>query len=249
MGNPVVHFEIHTSDNKAAGAFYAELFGWHAEAFPMGDGDPYVMIDTHAGGGINGGISHDDAGRVTFYIAVPSPASTLEAIGKSGGTTLVPETEIPNVVTFALFSDPADNVIGLVKDLPTGQEAPGVSEGTNPSVSWFEIQSGKPDELAAWYAKHFGWKVTKSPLSGEFVYYEVETGAGHGINGGIGSTPDGSSHVTVYAEVDDLAKYLERAEGLGGKGVMGPMDVGDELSVAAFQDPQGRVFGLYSSKH
>jgi predicted enzyme related to lactoylglutathione lyase len=32
-----------------------------------------------------------------------------------GGKTIVPPTEIPNVVTFALFSDPDGNMVGLVK--------------------------------------------------------------------------------------------------------------------------------------
>ena len=32
-----------------------------------------------------------------------------------GGKTVVPETEIPNMVTFALFADPEGNVVGLVK--------------------------------------------------------------------------------------------------------------------------------------
>ena len=52
---------------------------------------------------------------------------------------------------------------------------------------------------------------------------------------------------TVYARVDDLQKYLERAESLGGKTTMEPMSVGEGTEIAAFTDPQGCWFGLYKS--
>jgi hypothetical protein len=32
-----------------------------------------------------------------------------------GGKTVVPVTEIPNVVTFALFQDPEGNMVGIIK--------------------------------------------------------------------------------------------------------------------------------------
>ncbi len=67
-------------------------------------------------GGINGGIGRsEDADRVTFYVQVDDLEKTLEGIEGRGGKTLVPPTEIPNMVTFALFQDPAGNTVGLVK--------------------------------------------------------------------------------------------------------------------------------------
>ena len=53
--------------------------------------------------------------------------------------------------------------------------------------------------------------------------------------------------VTVYAQVDDLDKYLERGETLGAKTVMKPMAM-DTISYAQFADPQGSVFGLFSDR-
>jgi len=67
---------------------------------------------------------------------------------------------------------------------------------------------------------------------------------GGGIGGGIGSRPDGGPHVNVYAHGDDLQKYLERAEALGGKTVMPRMDM-EHISFAMLSDPQGSTFGLY----
>ncbi len=55
--------------------------------------------------------------------------------------------------------------------------------------------------------------------------------------------------MTIYAPVDDLQKYLERAESLGGKMTLQPMGVDEHTSIAGFQDPQGNEFGLYAYTH
>jgi uncharacterized protein len=47
-------------------------------------------------------------------------------------------------------------------------------------------------------------------------YYHLDPGTGRGIGGGVGGSQDGQPHVTPYAQVDDFATYLERAEALGG---------------------------------
>jgi predicted enzyme related to lactoylglutathione lyase len=42
----------------------------------------------------------------------------LRKAERLGGKTVMPPTEIPNMVTFAMFADPDGNVIGLVKAEP-----------------------------------------------------------------------------------------------------------------------------------
>ena len=113
MPNPVVHFEITGKDGKALQEFYGKLFDWHVDADnPMG----YGIVDTHAGG-INGGISASEDGmsQVTIYIEVDDPDVFLKKVESMGGKTVVPTTVIPDMVTFALFSDPEGHVVGLVK--------------------------------------------------------------------------------------------------------------------------------------
>jgi hypothetical protein len=39
----------------------------------------------------------------------------LDKAEQSGGRTVVPVTEIPNMVTFAQFADPEGNVVGIVE--------------------------------------------------------------------------------------------------------------------------------------
>lgn len=243
MPNPVVHFEIIGKDRSALDKFYGELFGWHLQSFPE---PPYTIIDTHAGEGINGGIGSDPSGesRVTFYVAVPDPKKTLDEAEKLGGKTVMDVTELP-MVTLAMFTDPQGTLVGLVKDDPS-QEGPGVSPGTNPSVSWFEILGSDAKKLADFYEKLFGWTVDFGDGSGPMEYGQIEPQDGKGIGGGIGSMPDAPYKTTVYASVDDLQKYLDTAESLGAKPLMQPQNMGT-VSVALFADPAGNVFGLYKT--
>ena len=124
MGAPVVHWEINAKDGKRAQEFYASLFAWKVDANnPMN----YGMINTGAKSGINGGIGQQDQSNpgpaVTFYVGVDDIPACLSKVEGMGGRTVVPMTEVPGVVTFALFSDPEGNVVGLVKNMPAPRAA------------------------------------------------------------------------------------------------------------------------------
>ena len=113
MPNPVIHFEIQVKDAGAAQEFYSKLFDWKIDADnPMN----YGVVDTQAGG-INGGVTTDPAApQVIMYVAVEDLQASLDRAKSLGGKTVVPPTEIPGVVTFAMMADPEGNVIGLVLD-------------------------------------------------------------------------------------------------------------------------------------
>jgi predicted enzyme related to lactoylglutathione lyase len=118
---PVVHFEIVGKDAKKLHNFYGKLFDWQINADnPMN----YGLVNaagngTEVGkGSIGGGVAAAEQGMpgyVTFYVQVPDLAATLKKAESMGGKTMVPPTEIPNMVTFALFQDPEGNMVGLVK--------------------------------------------------------------------------------------------------------------------------------------
>lgn len=113
MGKPVVHWEIIGRDGERLQRFYTELFGWKVNANnPM----KYGLVDTGGEGGINGGIAAAEDGHgVTFYVQVGDLQAALDRAESLGGRTLTSPTEIPNMVTFAVFADPEGNRIGLVK--------------------------------------------------------------------------------------------------------------------------------------
>ncbi len=117
MGAPVVHWEINSKNAGELRKFYSKLFGWNINSNnPMN----YGLVMPDATRGIGGGIGQNDPSQpapppVTFYMEVSDLEETLnQAIGM-GGSIVMPPTEIPNMVTFALFKDPEGNTLGLVK--------------------------------------------------------------------------------------------------------------------------------------
>lgn len=113
MADRVSWFEIMGANGTALQQFYSDVFGWQLQKAP---GDVNYAMLTGEGGGIGGGIGDAQHGSyVTVYIEVDDPQATLAEIEQKGGQTVVPVTEIPNMVTFARFRDPEGNVVGLVK--------------------------------------------------------------------------------------------------------------------------------------
>jgi predicted enzyme related to lactoylglutathione lyase len=113
MGNPVVHFEVVGQDGEKLQAFYRDLFDWKLNVMPE---MAYGLVEKEDGG-IGGGIgkAQDGPGYVTFYVQVDDPQAYLDKAESLGGKTIVPVTEIPDMVTFALFADPEGHMVGVVK--------------------------------------------------------------------------------------------------------------------------------------
>jgi uncharacterized protein len=113
----------------------------------------------------------------------------------------------------------------------------------NPVVHWEIVSASKGKQLQEFYANLFGWKVdTNNPMD----YGLVDTETGRGANGGIGPT-EGPSRVTVYAEVDDLQAYLDKAVSLGGQVLMPVTEIPGAATIALFADPDGNITGLIKS--
>lgn len=111
MGNPVVHFEIGCKDKTTTSAFYTGMFDWKIDDGPMG------MIGTGSTEGIQGHIAalgHEPHQFTHIYVQVDDVAAALAKVESLGGKTVVPPVPIPNG-TFAWFSDPEGNVVGLWK--------------------------------------------------------------------------------------------------------------------------------------
>lgn len=116
----------------------------------------------------------------------------------------------------------------------------------NPTV-WFEVMGKDRDALNEFYTGLFDWKV--SDFEGPTPYSNVETGGDNPIGGGIGQSPDGGpSYATFYVHVDDIESSLAKAESLGGKRVMGPMEIGETGSIGLFTDPEGHIVGLFQGE-
>ena len=115
----------------------------------------------------------------------------------------------------------------------------------NPVVH-FEIVAKDPKKMQKFYSDLFGWKINADNPMG---YGLIEKGAEHGIGGGIAGAPPGApAGLMVYAEVDNVQKYLDKAVKLGGKVLVPVTVIPDMVTMAIFQDAGGTAFGLVKSE-
>jgi uncharacterized protein len=115
-------------------------------------------------------------------------------------------------------------------------------------VIHFEITGKDGPALQAFYSKLFDWEIdADNPMNYGSVAREGNvTSEGIGIGGGINQGPEGyPGHVTVYVGVPDVGAALAQAESLGGKRLMGPEQVMEDIEIGLFHDPEGHVIGLF----
>lgn len=122
MTHRIVHWELMGSDGEELAAFYRNLFGWSGES-PSGF-DHYDMIPAEQAG-VGGAVGQGSAempNYLTMYVEVDRIDDYLARIEASGGRTVMPRTVLPGMVTFAMFTDPAGNLMGLVeKEMPPAE--------------------------------------------------------------------------------------------------------------------------------
>src|SRR5215471_11953150 len=113
MANAFVHNELNTTDFSKAKAFYSKLFDWKLE--DMAGGMEYTLIKV--GENTTGGImKHPMPGAPSMWLSYVNvddiKASTAKA--KSLGATLIRDvTEIPDIGSFSIFSDPTGAMLAL----------------------------------------------------------------------------------------------------------------------------------------
>ena len=116
-------------------------------------------------------------------------------------------------------------------------------------VAYFELGGRNASELREFYKDLFGWNVEpfgKSAAGTDFFHVHPEQG---GIAGGILQTSSEMppSYVMIYVGVDDLQASLDKVESLGGKTVVPPMPIPNDMGhIAVFMDPADNVIGLHS---
>ena len=113
--NPIVHWELMGADGDSQKAFYSTIFDWEFESPEGFDGYHLTSADATGIGGAVGQGNENMPSYAAIYVKVDDIEVSLGDIASNGGTTVVPRTEIPGTVTFALFTDPAGNMVGLVE--------------------------------------------------------------------------------------------------------------------------------------
>jgi uncharacterized protein len=110
-------------------------------------------------------------------------------------------------------------------------------------VVHFEIGCRDKVKTAAFFSQLFDWKTQDAgPAS------MINTGASSGIQGHISALGhEPHNYVTVYVQVDDVQAYLDKAQKLGGKLLVPPVEI-PTGTFAWFADPEGNTLGLWKPK-
>ena len=112
-----------------------------------------------------------------------------------------------------------------------------------PVVHW-EFWSEDPARTSEFYTRVFDWKIQHIP---QMDYHSVVTGGEGGINGGIFKPKKGPwpAPLSFYIDVDDLDAYAMKIKAAGGKVVVDKQDVPGVGQFSLFEDPDGRVLGMW----
>jgi predicted enzyme related to lactoylglutathione lyase len=109
--------ELATGDQKAALAFYTQLFGWEkGDAMPMGALGDYQFI-TQQGqtiGAVMNRIPEGPPPAWTFYFGVEDIDVAAKAVSGNGGAIHYGPAEVPGGVHIIVASDPQGAMFGLV---------------------------------------------------------------------------------------------------------------------------------------
>jgi predicted enzyme related to lactoylglutathione lyase len=110
--HPVVYFEIGCKDLAKTEQFFGDLFGWKTQRSGIAS-----EIETGSSQGVPGhmvALGHEPLHYTMFYVEVEDVKAYLDKAVSLGGKILVPPVKIP-MGTFAWFSDPEGNQVGLLK--------------------------------------------------------------------------------------------------------------------------------------
>lgn len=110
-------------------------------------------------------------------------------------------------------------------------------------VVHFEIGCRDRARTGDFYSKLFGWQITNvGPAA------NIDTASPQGIAGHITSLGHEPEHYTMfYVDVEDVQAALDQAIALGGKKVVGPVEIPTGI-FAWFSDPDGNTIGLLKRK-
>ncbi|WP_304452416.1 VOC family protein [Nocardiopsis sp. YSL2] len=128
--NSLMWVELWTPDGDAGRAFYAELFGWEFEAFPLPEDQGTYWVLTPAGAGADRGMGGlmpagpemlgATQGRGDWHpvFHVEDPEAVTARVGESGGTVYMGPEEMPGVGRLSACADPDGNTFVLLKPSP-----------------------------------------------------------------------------------------------------------------------------------
>jgi predicted enzyme related to lactoylglutathione lyase len=249
-----VWYDLMTTDVPAAQAFYEEVVGWRGKDSGV-PGHSYTIFSV--GETVLAGLMPipEDARRGGVppawmgYVGVDDVDAWALRLQAAGGRVHRPGTDIPGVGRFAVVGDPEGAGFMLFSPLP-GQQAQAKDAPDTPGrVGWRELRAGEPEGEFAFYAKLFGWTLSRAVDMGEAGTYRVFGYAGEDA-GGVMTRPPPCPMASwlYYFNVDAIDAAADRVRSAGGRITTPPVQVPTGQWVLNAHDPQGAEFALLAPR-
>lgn len=236
-------YELATTDQSGAKSFYTQLFGWHAEDYPMGESQTYTMYRLHerdAAGAYALGKDMLDRGIPSHwmpYVCVDSADATTAKAKELGGAVMMEPFDAMDIGRMAVIADPSGAVFSIWQ--PMKHTGTGVAMEPG-AACWCELHTTDRKKVEAFYTGLFGWDVKASMTE----YTEFLLG-GQSHAGMMEIQPDWGPvppNWMTYFMVADCDASVEKAVALGASVTLQPMDIENVGRFAMLADPSGAHF-------
>ncbi len=237
--------DLQTTDQEAAKAFYAGLFGWTYDDQPMPQGPVYSMAQ----------IGQDNVAAIApqspdmaaqgvppawnTYIAVDSVDDAAARVEAAGGQMAMPVFDVLDAGRMAFVLDPGGAPVGLWQ---ANQHIGATLVNEPGAVMWNELITTDPAGSAGFYRQVVGLTTSEAEMEGQkYTMFEV---GGQPVGGTTPpQMPGAPNHWHVYFATADADATAAKAAELGGSVMVAPFDtpVG---RMAVLRDPQGAVFSI-----
>ena len=244
-----VWYELVARDAKKAQAFYAEVLGWKAVPFPMGN-FTYDMIyaGETADTMIGGYAPPKDDGRPAHwiaYVSVEDVDATAKAATANGGKVIEAPFDIPNIGRSARIADPQWAELCLLKNASGDPPDAPASHG---HFFWNELHTSDPAKALSFYEKVLGFSHRSMDMGPGGIYHILSQG-GVDRGGVTGHLARGvPPHWLPYVSVDDPDATIARARRFGATIPMAPEDIPDVGRFGVLQDPTGAPLAIMKPK-
>jgi hypothetical protein len=229
--------------------FYASLFGWTGDDAPIPQGGVYTMLK----------LSGQDVGAMTplqedqkkagvpphwmSYVAVASADDSAKTAATLGGTVVAGPFDVMDAGRMAVIQDPT----GAMFCLWQAKATPGASRLNEiGALAWTELYTKDTDKAAAFYSGLFKWEA--KPWEGPNPYTVFYFAGEERMAGGMLPITDQMQGMPPmwlpYFQVDDTDRTVAKAQELGAKVWVPPMDVPNVGRLAIIADPQGAMFAV-----
>jgi uncharacterized protein len=242
--------DLNTSNLEQSKEFFTTLFGWTAEAVDMGPAGTYTVIKGGDGAQLGGMMPLDPAqgapSHWLSYISAEDVDDFCSRASELGATVVVQPLDIAEVGRWSVLSDPQGASFSAFSEAERGPVA--APQGIQPhgGVAWNELMTSDVDAATAFYTRMFGWTSEVADVgTGPYTLFRN----GGTMVAGMNKKPDDMPVAawTIYFEVADIDKAVEKVQELGGQILFPVMEVPQTGRITWASDPTGAVFGMMQS--